>query len=989
MTLDVPAAAARALDMRPRSVVPGRQRWEVTALRGRPEAARLVEEFLGAEPGVDGVTANPVTGRILVFHDRTLSTPEAAHRLRRAVVRAFARVFAPPPPRRGPSLGTAAARVGMRRLRDAVSARRDRAPGGSPRRGSGRARTGGHGEKGASAAPGGGGRPGGWSWRSAAGARDQGTGREPAKPGRARRGAAWLRHRLVAAVAAVAAVAGDASAEPGRTRDTGRWLRRSAVVAGAAVLAFGSGAAALAFLLRPFVSLGLVAATTAVIVRRAWRRSDERGRPARRRGMLRDIIGPYRRRFTLAAVTSVLAQTAEMTLGLFIAAIAVVLMQGENAALLSLGIAGAGAQLWWLAVGTAAVCAAVAALSYTSNLAWRRLARDVEYDWRNRTYAHAQRLSLGSLEGSRTSRVNSVLTDDVGRMGAFVAGTLPELVQMATGVLAVVPVFLVFAPQIAWVAFLPVPLVTWLSFRFHDRDAGDYAAAGETRGRLHSHMANTLQANSTVKASCTEDHEDARLADLGDRYRESTARTDLGAVRHTESVRLATTASMAGTLLFGGRAVLAGELPFQAFSPLVGLPQQVLVRLTRLGASMDQYRRTLDSYDRVTALHEIPVERAEPRTPAAALGPVRRPAGELLLDRVSFGYGEGPPVLHDLTLRIAAGRVTGIVGPTGSGKTTIARLLMRFEEPRDGAILLDGRDLRDIPLRDLRSTIGLVAQEPVLFDGTIADNVRYGSFDADDLRVAAGTRMAEADGFIRELPHRERTIVGERGSSLSGGQKQRVALARTILRNPPVVVLDEATSAVDNGTEAAIQRALGQFGAGRTMVVIAHRLSTVRDADWIYVLDRGGVLTEEGTHTQLVRRGGLYADLWRLQSGRPTATPPRTPPTPPRRATAKRGRKTTRAIETPPETTATQTATARPPETPSPDRPGPPERTTGTVSANGVETEPPNRPESPGDAAGAGEVGRSSVVSDVVRDVPPDGSSVGVPEGDVGGRPGG
>ncbi|HSA48606.1 MAG TPA: ATP-binding cassette domain-containing protein [Yinghuangia sp.] len=654
-------------------------------------------------------------------------------------------------------------------------------------------------------------------------------------------------------------------------------MRMLAVVAGAGLVAAawgtGWGGAVSGFLLRPVVSLGLVTAATTVIVRRAWRRADASGDTPRRRHALAAVIRPHRRRFAFAALTSFLAQLAEMTLGVFIATIAVVLMKGESQMLLRLGIAGAGAQLWSLAAATAAVCAVVAGLSYVSGLAWRRLAQDVQYDWRNSTFAHAQRLPLSGLEGRRTSRVTAVLTDDVGQLGSFVAGTMPEIVQMATSVLVLVPAFLIFAPQIAWVAFLPVPLVAWLSFRFHESGTDDYAAAGDIRARMHSRVANALQANATVKAACAEDHEDRRLAELGDDYRESTQSTDRSTVQHTEAVRLCTTASMAGTLLFGGRAVLAGELPFQAFSPLVGLPQQMLWRLTRLGATTDQYRRMLDSFDRIAALHDLPQEPATVRESHVAQVVERPVAGEFVFDRVTFGYADGPPVLRDLSLRFAAGKVTGIVGPTGSGKSTIAKLLMRFEEPDAGRILLDGRDLRHRPLHELRSTVGFVAQEPFLFDGTIADNVRYGSFEADDLRVVAATRMAEADAFIRELPEREHTFVGERGSSLSGGQKQRIALARAFVRNPPVVVLDEATSAVDNGTEAAIQRALKAFGAGRTMVVIAHRLSTVRDADWIYVLDCGGVLAEQGTHAQLVRRGGVYAHLWRLQAGERAAHP--------------------------------------------------------------------------------------------------------------------
>lgn len=241
--------------------------------------------------------------------------------------------------------------------------------------------------------------------------------------------------------------------------------------------------------------------------------------------------------------------------------------------------------------------------------------------------------------------------------------------------------------------------------------------------------------------------------------------------------------------------------------------------------------------------------------------------GEIVLDEVTFGYPGRPATLDNLSLTIPAGRVTALVGATGSGKTTIAKLLMRFQDAESGRVLLDGRDVQELRRHDLRHAIGFVAQDPFLFDGSIADNIRYGSFGASDEAVVRAAAMAEAHTFITTLPHGYDTLIGERGAALSGGQRQRIALARAILKDSPVVILDEATSAVDNETEAAIQRTLHSFAADRTMVVIAHRLSTVRHADRIFVLDKGGIVAEQGTHDELLAQHGLYASLWQLQAG--------------------------------------------------------------------------------------------------------------------------
>ncbi len=309
--------------------------------------------------------------------------------------------------------------------------------------------------------------------------------------------------------------------------------------------------------------------------------------------------------------------------------------------------------------------------------------------------------------------------------------------------------------------------------------------------------------------------------------------------------------------------MLNGTLPFEVFSPLVGLPQQVLWKLTRLGGTVDQYQRTLAAFDRVEHLRALPVE-SDGGGLALDAATVK---GEVVLEGVTFSYPGRPPALKNLSLRIAPGQITGIVGATGAGKTTIAKLLMRFQDVESGRVLLDGQDIRDLSLRDLRGAVGFVAQDAFLFDGTIGDNIRYGTFDALQDSVVHSARVAEADGFIGALPMSYDTVIGERGAALSGGQRQRIALARAVLKSPPIVILDEATSAVDNETEAAIQRTLRTFAQDRTMVVIAHRLSTIRQADWIYVMDRGGVLAEEGTHAELLERDGLYASLWRLQAG--------------------------------------------------------------------------------------------------------------------------
>jgi ATP-binding cassette subfamily B protein len=298
------------------------------------------------------------------------------------------------------------------------------------------------------------------------------------------------------------------------------------------------------------------------------------------------------------------------------------------------------------------------------------------------------------------------------------------------------------------------------------------------------------------------------------------------------------------------------------YSVLVFLTQRLLWPLTRLGETLDQYQRAMASTNRVMDLLHTPIT----LHPGSRRLPVSNIQGEIIFEDITFAYQDRLPVVQHLTLKVPAGQTIAIVGSTGSGKSTLVKLLLRLYELNRGRITLDGIDIRQLDPQDLRQGIGLVSQDVFLFHGTVAENIAYGTFGASQQEITRAAKIAEAHSFIEQLPGGYDTIVGERGQKLSGGQRQRLAIARAVLKNPPILILDEATSAVDNETESAIQRSLEKITQDRTTIAIAHRLSTVRNADRVYVMELGQ-LVEWGTHEDLLERDGLYANLWRVQMG--------------------------------------------------------------------------------------------------------------------------
>jgi ATP-binding cassette subfamily B protein len=411
-------------------------------------------------------------------------------------------------------------------------------------------------------------------------------------------------------------------------------------------------------------------------------------------------------------------------------------------------------------------------------------------------------------------------------------------------------------------AMLPMPFIIWGSLVFQRLLAPRYADVREKVSFLNSRLANNLTGITTIKSFTAETYEAARLASESEAYRQSNRRAIALSAAFVPLIRMLILAGFTALLLYGGMEAVAGRMSVGTYSVLVFLIQRLLWPLTRLGETFDQYQRAMASTKRVLDLLDTPIRIHTGDTPL----PVGSVRGEMELRNITFAYNGRSPVIENLSLHIPAGKTIAIVGSTGSGKSTLVKLLLRLYEVQAGTITLDGIELRDLRLKDLRFCIGLVSQDVFLFHGTVAENIAYGSSDAALAEMMAAAKIAEAHDFIIQLPQGYETIVGERGQKLSGGQRQRIAIARAVLKNPPILILDEATSAVDNETEAAIQRSLERITVNRTTIEIAHRLSTVRNADCIYVMEQGK-LVEWGHHEQLLEQQGIYASLWRVQSG--------------------------------------------------------------------------------------------------------------------------
>jgi ATP-binding cassette, subfamily B, bacterial len=569
----------------------------------------------------------------------------------------------------------------------------------------------------------------------------------------------------------------------------------------------------------------------------------------------------YRAEVLWASLFSVLNKLFDVLPEVLIGVAVDVVVSRKTSFLSRFGVVEPHQQLLLLAVITVFVWVFESLFQYLYEVRWRNLAQNLQHDLRMESYAHVQKLELSWFESTRTGTLMSILNDDINQMERFLNGGANELIQVLTGTTLVGAVFFALTAKIAALALIPIPIIIYGAFWFQARLAPRYAQVREAAGTVNARLNNNLLGIATIKAYAAEEYEVQRIYESSDQYRRANAFAIRFSAAITPVIRMAILAGFTVTLLYGGFLALRGEIGVGSYSVLVFLTQRLLWPMTRLADMSDLYQRSMASVSRVMNLVETPVKIAYAGAPIAP-SDVK---GELEFDAVDFAYADGP-TLQGISLKIAPGQTIAFVGGTGGGKSTLVKLLLRFYEPTRGVIRLDGRPIGELDLQDLRRCIGYVAQDSFLADATAAQNISYGLSEVSRADVVAAAEAAEAHDFIAALPNGYDTEVGERGQKLSGGQRQRIALARAIVRNPRILVLDEATSAVDNETEAAIQRSLERLVVGRTSLIIAHRLSTVRRADCIHVLDAGRIV-ESGAHDELVARGGVYASLWRLQTG--------------------------------------------------------------------------------------------------------------------------
>ncbi|MFB6267122.1 MAG: ABC transporter ATP-binding protein [Halodesulfurarchaeum sp.] len=526
-------------------------------------------------------------------------------------------------------------------------------------------------------------------------------------------------------------------------------------------------------------------------------------------------------------------------------------------------------QFWFTVTVIAVGFFGGATFHWTRNWGWNSFAQQIQHDIRTDTYDDMQRLNMRFFADKQTGEMMSILSNDVNRLERFLNEGMNAAFRLSIMVLGIAVVLFATNWQLAIVALVPVPLIALFTYLFVRAIQPKYAEVRSSVGRLNSRLENNLGGISVIKSANTEDYESDRVEDVSGDYFDANWDAIQTRIKFFPGLRVLAGIGFVLTFTVGGFWVFTGAPPGPftgtlqagAFVTFILLTQRFIWPMAQFGQIINMYQRAKASAERIFGLMDQPSRIKE--DPGADELVVDE--GQVTFDEVTFGYDD-ETVVEDLSFTAEGGETLALVGPTGAGKSTALKLLLRMYDVDDGAIEIDGQDIRSVTLESLRQHIGYVSQNTFLFYGTVKENIAYGTEEKSQEEIVAAAKAAEAHQFIENLPDGYDTMVGERGVKLSGGQRQRIDIARAVLADPEILVLDEATSDVDTETEMLIQRSLDRLTTDRTTFAVAHRLSTIKDADTIVVLDEGRVV-ERGTHSELLEEDGLYAGLWGVQAG--------------------------------------------------------------------------------------------------------------------------
>lgn len=571
---------------------------------------------------------------------------------------------------------------------------------------------------------------------------------------------------------------------------------------------------------------------------------------------------PHRFTMTLATLFSILNKLFDLAPPFLIAAAVDIAVRQENSVFGAMGIADPKTQIVVLGVLTLIIWALESLFEYIYKIFWRNLAQTIEHELRMDAYTHLQSLELEFFEDRQTGGLMAILNDDINQLERFLDISANDLIQVTVTAITICTAFFLLSPQVAWMAMIPMPFILLFSVKFQQHLEPKYKAIREKVGILNGQLSNNLTGISTIKSYTTENYEEERINASSNEYREANRDAIRFSSAFSPLIRMIIVIGFTLMLIFGGFLALEGDLEIAAYTAMIFLTQRLLWPLTRIGETFDQYQRAMASTTRIMSLLATTstIQSGTTRLPLSDI------TGKIAFDNIEFAYKGREVVLSDFSVTVNPGETVAFVGSTGSGKTTIVKLLLRFYDPLKGKIIIDDQNIKELNLQDLRAGIGLVSQDTFLIDGTVQENIAYGQSDTPLEEIVEAAKIAEVHDFIINLPDGYDTLVGERGQKLSGGQRQRISIARAVLKDPPILVLDEATSSVDNETEAAIQRSLEKIIIDRTTIIIAHRLSTIRKADRIFVIESGAIV-EQGTHEELVGNDNLYSALWKVQTG--------------------------------------------------------------------------------------------------------------------------